>query len=154
MNMKSKRRSSGKSPLRQPNDLLFLLDESLDRNVAQALSLVRYNFITIYQAFEGRFRVLDSEVITWAKANNAVWVHADDRARKEHKAQLLAEGIKTLWIYRPKGIMSSKEQLRILSYVLPNLIDQYTKNPKQRHYKASAHGEPHRTRIRLEPVVL
>ena len=48
--------------------------------------------------------------------------------------------------------MSSKEQLRILSYVLPDVIDKFNDNPKKLHYKASAHGEAPRKRIRLETI--
>jgi len=50
--------------------------------------------------------------------------------------------------------MSSKEQLRILSYVLPDLIDNFMNNPKKLHYKVSAHGEAPRKRIRLKPINL
>ena len=152
--MKSGKQSTGRKLSLQPNDILFLLDESLVRNVARALGLVEYNFISVFEAFEGRSGVLDPEVIDWCKVNNAVWVHADDRAKKQHHKQLLATGIKTLWVYRPGGIMSSKEQLRILSYVLPNLIDKYTQHPRRLHYRAWAHGEPPRARIGLEPVDL
>lgn len=48
--------------------------------------------------------------------------------------------------------MSSKEQLRILSYVLPDLIEKYLFSAKKLHYKVSAHGEAARKRIRLEPI--
>lgn len=133
---------------------LFLLDESLSPNVAKALRLVGYNFTTVFEVFEGRFGVPDPKIIDWARNNNAIWVHADDQARKKHRAQILLANIRTLWVYRPRGEMSSKEQLRILSYVLPNLIEQYVQHSKHLHYEVAIHGEANRTRIRLSPVNL
>lgn len=138
----------------KPSEPLFLLDDSLSRDVAKALGLVGYNFTSVFDAFDGRPRVLDPEIIDWAKDHNAVWIHADDKAKKKHRAQILDAGIKTLWIYRRKGKMSSRDQLRILSYVPPNLIDQYNKQPTHPHYEVSSHGQLHQTRIRLKPVIL
>lgn len=147
--MKSTQQSNGKILSPWPSELLFLLDDSLSRDVARALSVVGYNFTSVFDAFGGRPRVLDPEIIDWAKDHNAVWIHADDKARKKHRAQILGAGIRTLWIYRRQGKMSSREQLRILSYVLPNLIEQYNKQPTRFHYAASSHGQLHQSRIRL-----
>ena len=141
-------------PLPQSKDLLFLLDESLSQNVARALKLVEYNIVTVLEAFEGRSGVLDPEIIEWCKDHDAVWIHADDQAKREHKKQIMATGISFLWIYRPKGVMSSKEQLRILSYVLPDFIDRHEEHPKHLHYRASAQGGPPRPRIRLTPLTI
>ena len=137
-----------------PSEPLFLLDDSLSRDVARALSFVGYNFTSVFDAFDSRPRVLDPDIIDWAKDHNAVWIHADDKAKKKHRAQIRGAGIRTLWIYRRKGEMSSKDQLRVLSYVLPNLIEQYNKQPTRLHYEAASHGQPHQPRIRLRPVDL
>lgn len=152
--MRFEKHLNGKMPLTSHSDMLFLMDESLTPNVAKALRLVEYDAVTIREAFQGRSRVLDPEIIEWCKNYGAVWIYADDRARKQHKKQMLAAGIRSLWIYRPKGGMSSKEELRILAYVLPNLIDMYEKQRRILHYRASAHGEPSRPRIRLTPSPL
>lgn len=138
----------------QSDDLLFLLDESLSQNVAKALKAVEYNIVTVREAFEGRSGVLDREIIEWCRAHDAVWIHADDQAKREHGKRIIAAGIRSLWVYRRKGAMSSKEQLRILGYVLPDLIDRYSKQPRQLHYQTSAQGEPPRSRIRLRPLTL
>jgi predicted nuclease of predicted toxin-antitoxin system len=154
MSTKFERQSNGKTFLLEPSEKLFLLDESLSPNVAKALCLVQYKFITVFEAFGGRSGVLDPEIIEWARVHNAIWVSADDRARKKHRAQILSANIGTLWIYRPRGQMSSREQLRILSYVLPNLIEQHAQHPRHLHYEVAIHGEANRTRIRLMPVDL
>ena len=133
---------------------LLLIDESLSPNVASALKLVEYNAITVREAFSDRPGVADPEIIEWCKIHNAVWIHADDRARKKHKKQIIATGIAFLWVYRPKGVMSAKEQLRILSYVLPDFIDRLGKYPTQLHYRASAHGESLHPKVRLKPLIL
>lgn len=152
--MKSTQQSNGKILSPRPSEPLFLLNDSLSRDVARALGFVGYNFASVFDAFSGRPRVLDPEIIDWAKDHNAVWIHADDKAKKKHRAQILGAGIRTLWIYRRRGKMSSRDQLRILSYVLPNLIEQYDKQPARLHYEASSHGQPHQSRIRLRPVDL
>lgn len=133
-----------------PDETLFLLDESLDPAVADALRSVGYNFTTVPIAFQERRGVSDREIIEWASANNAVWAHADDRARKQHGILIITWNIRTLWVYRPRGKMTSAEQLRILAYVLPDLLDRYQQHPSRRHYKADAIGNPPRTRIRLQ----
>ena len=123
-----------------PTNPLFVLDESLAPVVAQALTLVGYNFVPLETAI-GRQGAKDPQVIAWCKENNAVWVHADDRARKQHKAQLQTSGIRTLWVYRTKGQMTGKEQLRILASVLPQLIQNLANNPGIRHHKATVANE-------------
>lgn len=121
----------------RPDELLFLLDESLTPAVAEALSLVGYRFITLAAAF-GRKGVEDPEIIEWCRGQDAAWVHADDRARKEHRALLQRSGIRTIWIYRKQGRMSSREQLRILAFVLPRLLQEWEQRPTVRHYRVTA----------------
>ena len=130
----------------------FLLDESLSPNVARALKLVGYDSVTVSEAFSNRVGVVDPEIIDWCKDHDAVWVHADDKARKEHGKHIIASGVAFLWIYRPKGKMSISDQLRLLSYVLPDFMDRLDNQPKQRHFRASVHGQSCRPRIRLEPI--
>lgn len=128
----------------------LLIDESLSPNVAKALKLVGYESITVPEIFSGRRGVTDPDIISWCTANNAVWIHADDRARKEHGKQIIASGIASLWVYRPGGIMSAMEQLRLLSYILPDFIDKLRTQKKQCLYRVSVFGQSHRPRIRLE----
>ena len=120
-----------------PHEPLFLLDESLTPAVADALNLVGYKFATVYDTFTDR-GVLDPDIIAWCQDNGAAWVHADDRARRAHRALLQTSGIRTLWVYRQSGRMSAKEQLRILSVVLPKLLDNWQRSPNTRHYRATA----------------
>ena len=121
------------------NNPLFLIDESLNWNVAKALRLVEYNVTTVYEAFNNRSGVQDPEIIAWCNSNDAVWVHADDSARKEHKKDIVTSGIRFLWVYRPRGMMSSS---------------QFMDHPRRLHYKVSAHGELPRKKIRLETIAL
>ena len=120
-----------------PDNPLFLLDESLAPAVARALRLVGYNIADVETAF-GHKGVKDPEIIEWCRTNQAVWIHADDRARRQHKAQLLTSGIRTIWIFRPRGRMTGKEQLRILAFVLPKMIEALGQGARHRHYRASA----------------
>lgn len=130
----------------------FLMDESLSPYVARALKLVDYDVLTVSGAFPATIRVVDPNIINWCRDRNAIWVHADDRARKEHGMQIITTKIAFLWVYRPGGVMSAKDELRLLSYVLPDLIDKLEHHPKQRHYRASFHGEACRPRMRLEEL--
>lgn len=79
-----------------PDEPLFLLDESLTPAVAEALSRVGYRFVTLAAAF-GRKGVEDPEIIEWCREQDAAWVHADDRARKEHRLPRLLQE----WERRP-----------------------------------------------------
>ena len=118
-------------------ELRFLLDESLTPVVAQALALVEYQMETVRSVWQ-RDGVKDPEIIAWCRENDAVWIHADDRARKVHGIELRTSGIRTLWIHRPGGAMTGREQLRILSFVLPKLAEKLREKPRVRHYKAGA----------------
>ena len=100
-----------------PENPQFLLDESLTPPVAKALNLVGYRFESVLDVF--RYQgANDPDIIGWCRRHDAVWVHADDRAKKQHKVILSTSGIRTLWIYRTGGKMTAMQQLRILSYVL------------------------------------
>ncbi len=114
-----------------------MLDESLAPVVAKALRLVGYDFVEVPTIF-GQKGPKDPEIIEWCSRNEAVWVHADDRAKKQHKALLQTSGIRTVWIYRKRGAMTGKEQLRILTFILPRLIHQLDESPQVRHYRVSA----------------
>lgn len=131
-----------------PTDPLFLLDESLTPAVAEALASVGYRFVTVRAVFAGRAAVEDPEIIEWCRANGAVWVHADDRARKQHRALLQRSGVRTVWVYRKRGAMTSKEQLRILSFVLPQLLERWRDRPAVRHYRVAATNDRAKPSVR------
>ena len=118
----------------------LLLDASLSPVVAEALAIVGYDILDVSAVF-GHYDATDPEIIEWCKENGAVWIHADDRARKQHRATLQTSGIKTIWVYRTQGKMNTKEQLRILSFALPQLIQKWQESPRQRHYRVSATNE-------------
>ena len=130
---------------------LFLLDESLAPVVARSLALVGYNISTISDEF-GRTGVKDPEIIEWCKLNDAVWIHADDSAKREHKKLLQTSGIRTLWIYRKRGGMAAREQLRIISHALPRLMRGYGEQPRIRHYRASAVNETSNPLLRRQTI--
>ena len=154
--MKCGRRVTG-NPGSAPPDIRLLLDESLTPRVAGALRLVGYDVQDVRTVFDpgGTRRaesVKDPEIIEWCRSVGAVWIHADDRARKEHRALLLRSGIRTLWIQRPGGRMAAREQLRILAFVLPKLLDSFANRPGARHYKATAANPlatPRLSRLRM-----
>ena len=131
---------SGNDSSELPNPQ-FLLDESLDPNVAKALSLVGHDIVDVKTAIDPtneRPQILDPEIIEWCRTHGSVWIHADDRARREHRKQLQTSGIRTLWVQRPGGRMTGREQLRILAFVIPKLLDHYEQHPRRRHYRTSA----------------
>lgn len=128
------------SELRSPR---FLLDESLTPAVADALRLVGYDIEDVVTVLDpartrGSDSIKDPEIIAWCQESEAVWIHADDRARKEHGALVVRSGIRTLWVFRPGGRMTAREQLRILAFVLPRLLERYESHPRRRHYRTTA----------------
>ena len=130
--------------LSQLDDLLFLLDDSLDRFVADALRKVGYNFTSVFEEWAGAAGIKDPEIIAWCGDRNAVWVHKDDSAKKDHQKLIISNQIRTLWIYRKNGILSGKDQLRTLAFTLQDQIDDFNQYPNRRHYKLTVHGaNPH-----------
>ena len=125
------------NPASNPSKPRFLLDESLAPAVAQALVLVDYKFVNVRSEIR-RQSVKDPEIIQWCQENEAIWVHADVAARNKHGTLLQNSGIRTLLVERPKSGMSPKEQLRVLSFVLPRLLNQLERRRAPRHYVAKA----------------
>ena len=125
------------NPALNPSEPKFLLDESLAPAVAQALSLVDYNFFDVRSEIRPQ-GVKDPEIIRWCRENGAIWVHADARASKQHRKLLQNSGIRTLLVERSKGGMNAKEQLRVLSFVLPRLLHQLEGRRASHHYIAKA----------------
>lgn len=134
-----------------PDNPLFLLDESLTPAVSKALALVGYNFATVEEVF-GRRGATDPQIIEWCRNTDTVWVHADDRARKQHGKQLQTSGIRTLWVYRKRGRMSGKEQLRILAFVLPHFLEELKNRTRPRHFRASAPNDLAKPTLRPEAI--
>ena len=145
--------SNGKT-LPPINDVTFLLDESMDRYVADALKLVGYDFTSVALVWPGQSKVEDSEIIEWCKNNNAVWVHADDRARRKHATLILTSQIRTVWVYRRDGKMSGADQLRILSYFLQEILNRFRTTPNKRHWKIKSLGNPPHPGLGIEEYAL
>ena len=115
----------------------FVLDESLVPAVAEALRLVDYDIRTLPTG------MTDEEIIEWCREHEAVWIHADDSARREHREQLASSQIRTIFVYRPQGKMTGKEQLRIISFILPKFISAQSgrSRPRHRHYRVTVENE-------------
>jgi predicted nuclease of predicted toxin-antitoxin system len=135
-------------------DPIFLLDENLNRKVAEALCAVDYKVTTVHDAFNGQLGVKDPEIIDWCHINSATWVTTDIKARKQHKKEIFTSCIRCLWIYRKHGAMSSKEQLRALSFILPDLSERFIGAPNKLHYRVRLHGQAPRDFVKLEPIDL
>ena len=120
--------------------------------MGRALRKVGYRVVLVSEIneFQGLLRVTDDKLIPWMGDRAAIWIHADDNAKREHKKLLVAHAVRTLWVYRPKGVMSSREQLRALSYVLDDFLERLRAQPRRLHYELRVHGALRRTRIQLK----
>ena len=129
---------------------VLLIDESLSPNVAKALGLVGYKMLTVSEVddFRGMDRVSDQTLIPWLGVHDIVWVHADDNAKREHRKLIIANRIRTLWVYRPKGKMSSRDQLTVLCHVLPEFLENLRSKPQKKHYAALIQGQRARPRLK------
>jgi predicted nuclease of predicted toxin-antitoxin system len=146
--------SGNKAPTATNLDPLFLLDESLNPKVSEALCLVGYHILSIKTVFSARPGVEDPEVIEWCRVNDAVWITADERARKRHLADICSSRIRVIWIHRTQGKMSSKDQLRVIANALPDLIERFNIHQKQLHYCLKVHGLPNKERLHIEEIDL
>ena len=134
----------------------MVVDESLSPNVGRALRQVGYLTRLVEEIAElgGVRGVRDEDLIPWMGDRNAVWIHADDDAKRRHRKLLLANQVRTLWVRRAKNGMSSREQLRVLSYVLDRFLENLRTQRGERHYEVRVHGASGRTRIQLRAVDL
>lgn len=93
----------------------------------------------------------DQEIIEWCGRNDRVWITADLRARTEHAAEILAEGIRVIWIHRPPNhLMGRAATLRVLAYQLPRVVDHFSRDPSQRYYRVEFMGDPLLDNYRLK----
>ncbi len=146
----SKRPYLGSVPS-QRDPIIFLLDESLVPGVAKALSLVGYSVHTIEDVF-GRRGVKDPEIIDWCGRNNAVWIHVDDAARREHARDISASKISTVWIRRSKAGLSGKDQLARLALKLTAIEFRLSSSRRPIHFELTASGTTEEPRVRLRDV--
>ena len=131
---------------------LVLIDHSMVNAVADALALVDLPTRSAYEVFERRDNVKDEEIISWLGqlGSAGVWVHVDDRAKKMHRADIVSNRISTIWVRRRRGRMSARNQLRLLSYVIPYALETYAPFERPFHITAREHGDELRPRFRIE----
>lgn len=99
----------------------------------------------------GEERILDPHIIEWLGERNGIWIHADDSAKREHAKLIIARDVRTMWVYRPTGKLSAREQMRIVGYVLPQLLQKFEDQWKQRHYDVRTDGHFPYDKIKLIP---
>jgi hypothetical protein len=103
------------------------------------------------EEFKDRQRVDDQEIIPWCGAHNAIWIHADDNAKVEHKKLMEENQVKSIWVYRPKGVMSSKDQLPAISYGLPRALGLLK---RYQHVEIRVKGQPPQHGYSIKPLLL
>ena len=135
---------------------LALLDHSLANSVADALALVGLPVVSAYEAFDRRDNVKDQEIISWLgqRGPAGIWVHADDRAKKVHKVDIVSNRVSTIWVRRRRGAMSARSQLRLLAYVIPYVLGAYSPFDRPFHVTTREHGDELRPRVRIQEYSL
>ena len=122
---------------RQP----YLLDESLNPALAQALRIGGWDIENVFEVFgvEPPTRILDEQIIPRCRADGRIWVTADDAARRRHAVQLGAHDIHVLWVRRPRGRMGTPFQLAHLSQALLKLDMLLAgRRDRHRHYEVGS----------------
>lgn len=112
------------------NTVKFLLDNGLNPNIADALSLVEYDITSVREAFGNRPQgVPDPEIIDWCAAQGATWLTTDISAKRTHEAALKARRISVVWCRQPKQGWSTKQQLEVIvKYLRP--IEEQVNSPE------------------------
>ncbi|MBI2918678.1 MAG: hypothetical protein HYY01_11915 [Chloroflexi bacterium] len=118
---------------------LILLGENLSPNVSQALRLVDYNARHGTEVFPQRMP--DPTVVPWLALQQAVWVTADERARRQWAEEIRRAGIPVIWVHRPKEGLSRKALLLLLLWVLDPILTEVAKARGPRHFRASFSGK-------------
>ena len=138
------------------NSPLVLIDHWLVNSVANALALVGLPVANAYDTFDQRDSVKDEEIIEWLgrRGPAGIWVHADDRAKKRHKTDIVSNRISTIWVRRRSGKMPARSQLRLLAHVVPYVLETYSPFEKPFHITTWEHGSDVRPRARIQEYQL
>lgn len=142
----------------QPDEPLLYIDETLAApQLFVALDAAGYRVVykDAIRDFDGVIKVKDDEhIIPWLTEHEAIWIHADDRARVEHAKLLIAGSVRSVWIYRPGGGLSLRQQLRILAYSLPRILDGFQNQRRHSHYEVRLQGMRPDAGISVKPFTL
>ena len=103
----------------------YLIDENLSHLYAKVFEALGFNITNVREAFAGRRKVKDEEIIPWlAKRgrHRAVWITQDIEASKTHAKLILAHSISILWIHsRKKHELTGLQELQLLSLVIEHV---------------------------------
>ena len=109
--------------MQQPDQPLFLLDNSLNPAIAEALRLVGYNIRSVKEVFgEPPGGVKDPTIIEWLATSQAVWLTTDVAAKKRYAQTTMLNRVSVVW-YRqpPQRGLSAKDQHWIVTKFLKRI---------------------------------
>ena len=135
----------GKSPSKsgiQPRTVVFYLDECLPYHVAQNLKQVGYNITCWWDEFQQQQGLKDPYIIPHLGAKHYVWITKDDRAKKEHKVDIIASQISVIWLSgleRPSNAVKQnyitvKDLHRMLTDKLDDIEDMINESNKPQYF--------------------
>ncbi len=103
----------------------YLIDENLSHLYARVFEALGFNITSVREAFGGRRKVKDQELIPWLgkhRQHHAVWITQDVEASKTHAKLILAHNISVLWIRsRKKQELTGLQELQLLSLVIKHV---------------------------------
>ena len=115
------------------------MDENLSPYVTQALRLVNYNTKHGTELFPQG--TIDPQVLQWLGLQQAVWVTADEKARRKHIREIQDAGIHIIWVRRPKEGMSAKAQLLLILWVLDPILGEINEARQPSQFRALYSGQ-------------
>jgi hypothetical protein len=120
----------GFGPLWKPRQR-YLLDHSLNPNLAQALRLADWDVLSVTELFgvSSQDSIDDSEIIRRCAREGRIWVSVDVAARRQHAFLLQFLGVSVLWVSRPKEGMSTAYQHALLTAALLRADPEFTSQP-------------------------
>ena len=133
-------------------DPFYLIDHNLSPSYAPVFTALGYKVTSVRESFPRRIRVPDEEIIDWLAARgrqNAVWVTADEDAKKTHAKLILARNISVMWIFRPKKGLSGLQELQLLSLVIEHVTVLVAGTANPIYLQASLNGR----RPKLEQLI-
>lgn len=120
---------------------MYLLDDNLNRNIAEALRKFAWDVRTVIEVFQ-REGVSDDEIIDWLGKTSAVWITQDISAKRQYEFQLKTKRVSAVWIKQPKLGLSGWEQFKLVVRAIDRIHEKIKSSHGAVHFRLSKRGGP------------
>lgn len=129
-----------------PDEPLFVLDNSLNPAIAEALAKVGFNIRSVKEVFgDPTGGVKDPTIIDWCAENTAVWLTTDVAVKRQQAQRAKLRRVSAVWYHQPKQGWSTKQQHWTITKFLERISNELASGDII-HFRVGA-GEKARLRV-------